>query len=146
MLVLTLLWILSVTTPGNCSKCWNILNEPSGLNNFDIELDYLLNGIVTIEGVLNLEHAPESGVPHKDLLKFIGEDDPNDAPILEIETQVNRRHQCMYVRGTLNVIDTGSNRIVKYPENIRDLESICLEIDNNHKISNSNDGLVNFQL
>ena len=145
MLVLTLLWILSVTTPGSCSQCRIILDVSSGLNNFDIELDpgELLNGIVTIEGVLNLKHAPESGVPHKDLLKFIGEDDSNDAPILEIETQVHRSQQCMYVRGTLN--DTDSNRIVTYPKpRDLELESICLKIDNKRKISK--DGLVNFQL
>ena len=137
MLVLTLLWILSVTNPGSCSQCWNILNEPSGLNNFDIKLDYLLNGIVTIEGVLNLEHAPESGVPHKDLLKFIGEDDPNDAPILEIETQVNRRHQCIFISGTLK--DENLSSIVTYPF-LPNRKYICSENrDGSMKISQDNE-------
>ena len=143
--ITALLWITSTTLPHvYTSHCRTILNVPSGLNNFDLHLppDLLLDGIITVEGLLDSSKSPESGsgrVPDKDFLKFLAQGDSIDTPLLNIETQVRPKQQCMFASGTIR--DEMSSSIISYPKELRDREEIC-SID--YKISSSN--LIKLQI
>ena len=139
------LCILSSIISSDCSDCRFILNNPDGVNNFNIVLDspIPIGGIITMEGVLNTEHAPTSGVPDKEFLRFITEDDPDDAPILEIETQVHDSQQCMFMSGTLR--DENTSRFVSYPNLSAPRKQICW-FDNDGHMKISQDNLVKIQL
>ena len=143
--ITALLWITSTTLPiVSTSHCRTILNVPSGLNNFDLHLppDLSLDGIITVEGVLDSSKSPESGsgrVPDRDFLKFLAQGDTIDTPLLNLETQVRLEQQCMFASGTVR--DEMSSSIVSYPKELRNREDIC-SID--YKISSSD--LIKLQI
>ena len=98
-----MIWlILSNLISGVCSVCTSLLHNPAGQTNLNLSLQPF-EGLqtLTIEGILNVENAPSSGVPDKENLKFLGDGDPADVPLLEIETQFHRSQQCMFMSGTV---------------------------------------------
>ena len=118
MLIVTLLSVVPMTvSTTTVPDCYHIDPDQLSTNEFSIPLDphKLLTGIVTIEGKLNPNKAPDRGTASA-VLQFIMDRDPNgDEPIMEIETQVGRNDHAVDIRGALKD-DGGRTRF--YPTSI----------------------------
>ena len=95
--------------PNLIPKCWFILDEPSGLTNFNISIDSgkVVTGIFTINGQI-ISHPPSR--TQSDYLELITFQDPDGLNniIIELELQVGREEQqnAMFVRGVKIRSDT----------------------------------------